>query len=312
MNWTETSVATNRAGSDIVSHALMRFGAKGTQIIDRADATAPDRPGARWDIMDQDVIDLMPEDVIVKAWFDGEKNLATLAESLAALPGLSGMDLGPLTLTVGTVHEQDWAEYWKRFYKPFRLGQRLVVRPTWEDYQPQEHDLVIHLDPGMAFGTGTHESTALCAGLLETYLKPGGKVLDVGTGSGILAIAAGLLGAKEVLAIDIDPVAVRTANENVQKNSMSAVVTAREGDLLKGARGRYHLVVANILADVIIALSEPVRHVLKPGGVFVCSGIIRERGADVALALERAGYTLLKRVEKGEWVAFAAGAPMEG
>lgn len=311
MDWTETSVATNHAGADIVSAALMRFGAKGTQIIDRADAEDPGRPGASWDIMDHSVIEAMPKDVIVKAWFDSGRDLGALRETIAALPGLSGMDLGPLTLSAGTVDEQDWAEYWKRFYKPFRLGKRLVVRPTWEAYEAQAGDLVIHLDPGMAFGTGTHESTALCAGLLERHMLPGSRVLDVGTGSGILAIAAARLGAKDVLAIDIDPVAVRTARENIEKNGLSHAVTARTGDLLQGTEGRYDLAVANILADVIIGLSEPILSVLKPGGVFLCSGIIQERAQDVADALQQAGYTLLERADKGEWAAFAVRAPGE-
>ncbi len=311
MNWTEVSVATNAGGADIVSAALMRFGAKGTQIIDRADAADPKRPGAEWDVIDQSVIDAMPQDVIVKAWFDHEKDLSPLADSLRGLPALSGMDLGPLTLSSGDVREEDWAECWKRFYKPLRLGQRLVIRPSWEAYDPKPGDLVIHLDPGMAFGTGTHESTALCAGLLEKHVHSGDRVVDVGTGSGILAIAAARLGAGSVTATDIDAVAVRTANESIAKNDLADRVTARQGDLLEGTDGRYDLAVANILADVIIGLSKPMLQALKPGGVFICSGIIRERADDVLEALAAVGYTPLDRTDKGEWTAFAVRAPRE-
>ncbi len=165
--------------------------------------------------------------------------------------------------------------------------------------------MVIHLDPGLAFGTGTHETTALCAELIETYYA-GGTVLDVGTGSGILAIAAAKLGAEDVLAIDIDPLAVRTAQENVDKNGLGERVTVRLGDLLEGAIGPYEFAVANILADVIIMLSDPLRQALKAGGIFVCSGIIRDREEDVRRALLGHGYEIIDTRHRGEWVAFAA------
>lgn len=312
MHWTEVSVATNSLGADMVSEALVGLGAKGTQIIDRADAVDPQRPGACWDTMDPEVIEGMPEGVVVKAWFDSQWHLAPLRETVASLAALAGMDLGPLTVSLDSVREQDWAESWKRFYKPLRLGQRLVVRPSWEKYQPKPGDLIIHLDPGMAFGTGTHESTALCARLLEAYAGPDFRVLDVGTGSGILAIAAARLEAREVTAIDIDPVAARAARENIAKNGLEDVITARQGDLLEGAVGRYDLVSANILADVIIRLSGPALQVLVPGGVFLSSGIIRDRAQEVARALEAQGYQIMDQLQRGQWTAFAARAPAEG
>ena len=305
MDWIEISITTNTEGADIVSEALMRAGAKGTQIIDRADVPDPSKPSGYWELIDPALIEQMPEEVIVKAWFQDAAQIAPIAESLAQLPALAGFDLGGLMLSSNAVLEKDWAEYWKRFYKPFRIGSHLVVRPTWEEYQAQEQDVVIDLDPGLAFGTGTHETTALCAELIEQYYT-GGTVLDVGTGSGILALAAARLGADDVLAIDIDPLAVRTARENVEKNRLNDKITVRQGDLLEGAMGPYNFAVANILADVIIMLSDPLRRALKPGGIFVCSGIIRDREEDVRQALLQNDYRIIDTRHRGEWVAFAA------
>ena len=307
MDWMEVSVHTNTPGADLVSAWLQGFGVKGTQIIDRADVPDPSLPSGYWELIDQALIDQMPQDVIVKAWFEETANLLPLREGLGSLTALAGFDLGTLALEINQVQEKDWAEYWKRFYKPLRLGKRLVVRPSWEPYQALPDDLVMDLDPGMAFGTGTHESTALCVELIERHYQ-GGKVLDLGTGSGILAIAAARLGAKEVLAIDIDPLAVRTAQENVDNNKLAAVISVRLGDLLQGIEGNFDFAVANILADVIIMLCVPLRGQLKPGAVFVCSGIIREREDDVRAALEEAGYSLIERLLKGEWVALAVRA----
>ena len=231
MDWIEISITTNTQGADIVSEALMRAGAKGTQIIDRADVPDPSKPSGYWELIDPELIEQMPEEVVVQAWFMDPEQIAPLAEAVAQLPSLAGFDLGGLSISSNEVVEKDWAEYWKRFYKPFRIGTSLVVRPTWEEYQAEAGDVVIHLDPGLAFGTGTHETTALCAELIEKHYA-GGTVLDVGTGSGILAIAAAKLGAEDVLAIDIDPLAVRTAQENVDKNGLWERVTVRLGDLL--------------------------------------------------------------------------------
>ena len=305
MDWIEISITTNTQGADIVSEALMRAGAKGTQIIDRADVPDPSKPSGYWELIDPELIEQMPEEVVVKAWFMDPEQIAPLAEAVAQLPSLAGFDLGGLSISSNEVVEKDWAEYWKRFYKPFRIGTSLVVQPTWEEYAAQPGDVVIHLDPGLAFGTGTHETTALCAELIEKHYA-GGTVLDVGTGSGILAIAAAKLGAEDVLAIDIDPLAVRTAQENVDKNGLGERVTVRLGDLLEGAIGPYEFAVANILADVIIMLSDPLRQALKAGGIFVCSGIIRDREEDVRRALLQNNYEIIDTRHRGEWVAFAA------
>ncbi len=304
MEYVEITVSTNTAGAEAVSEILMRMGATGTQILDRADLPDPSKPTNMWELMDQSVIDAMPEDVEVKAWFLQDEKLSDTLHSIKqSLKTLS--DFGELSLSQKGVHEEDWSETWKQYYKPFRIGDRLVVKPTWEHWDEQPGDLILSLDPGMAFGTGTHETTAMCVELIEKYYA-GGKMLDVGTGSGILAIAAGKLGARDIVAVDIDPDAVRVAKENVRMNGMSALIDVREGDLLKGLNERFDFAVANILAPVICMLAAPLKHHLLPGAPFVCSGIIAQAEQDVVTALTDAGYQIIETRRRGDWVAFAA------
>lgn len=304
MEYTEVTVSTTTRGAELVSDILMRLGAAGTQILDRADLPDPDKPTANWELMDQSVIDAMPEDVQVKAWFDEaalSRVLGPLREQLALL---SDPALGTLSVSLQGVKEEDWSENWKQYYKPFRIGEHLVVKPTWEDWEARPGDLIIEIDPGMAFGTGTHETTAMCVALIEKYYRAG-ALLDVGTGSGILAIAAARLGAKDILAVDIDPDAVRVAKENVEHNGLSEFIEVRKGDLLQGLSRKFDFAVANILAPVICLLAAPLKNHLNPGGVFVCSGIIKEAEQDVNAALLAAGYVIDEVRRKGDWVAFA-------
>ncbi|MDD3212394.1 MAG: 50S ribosomal protein L11 methyltransferase [Eubacteriales bacterium] len=308
MQWCEAIVHTTTAGSDTISDMLMRFGAAGTEIVDRADVPDPTKPGVYWELYDPKMLAAMPEDVLVKGWFAQDEHthdvLADLRAQLAALVSQdSGLDFGTLKLELQNVADEDWAENWKQYYKPFRIGSRLVVKPSWETYEPKADDLVVELDPGMAFGTGTHETTGMCMELLEKHLKPGVRVMDVGTGSGILAIAAAKLGAQNILAVDIDPDAVKVAKENVLHNGVDSRVRVIQGDLVKSEAMPCELAVANIVADAIIMLSGPLTRHLQKGGLFLCSGIIREREQDVLTAVQAAGYTLADRLTKGEWVA---------
>lgn len=314
MDWVEIKVHTTAAGADLVSEQLMQEGAAGTMVEDRADVPDPDKPNGFWEMIDPELIERMPEDVVVHAWFEPDQRYAdrmrALRDRLAQWREMElGIALGSLDVETQDVKEEDWAEVWKRFYKPFRAGKTLVVKPTWEQYEAQEGDRIIEIDPGMAFGSGTHETTSMCLEFLEDYLTPGARVIDVGTGSGILAIGAALLGAREVLAIDIDPVAVRVAKENVAHNNLEKVVSCVQGNLLEQRAERCDLCVANIIADVICGFAAPLKEHIAPGGLFVCSGIIREREQDVLEALRQAGYALVEERGKGEWVAMIARRP---
>lgn len=308
MQWCEAMVHTTTEGSDIVSEALMRLGAAGTEIVDRSDVPDPTKPGVYWELYDPKLTESMPEDVLVKGWFEQNEHthdvLQAVRQRLAELSREDfGIVMGSLALEMQSVADEDWSENWKKYYKPFRIGTHLVVKPTWEPYAPEPDDLMIELDPGMAFGTGTHETTNMCMQLLEKHLSDGMRVMDVGTGSGILAIAAAKLGAKDVLAIDIDPDAVKVARENVVLNKVDGRVRVVKGDLVKGEAMPCELAVANIVADAICMLAGPLTRHLVRGGLLICSGIIREREQDVLAAAKAAGYQVADRLEKGEWVA---------
>lgn len=312
MDWIETIIHTTAEGADIVSNLLCEAGAAGTEIVDRAEVLALPQDQGMWDLIDEQVIQSMPEDVLVKAYFAqnaaSAEALSFARERLHALGELDiGLPLGSLVMESSIVHEEDWAEHWKQYYKPFRAGDRLVVKPSWEKFDPQTGDLVIEMDPGMAFGTGTHETTAMCLRMLERYARPGCVCLDVGCGTGILGIACALLGARTVTAIDLDLTAVQVAERNVQANGVADTVRVHQGDLLKerAAGELADVLVANIIADVIRALAEPARAHIAPGGVMICSGIIREREEDVLESLSAAGYEVAERMEQGEWVCLA-------
>ena len=308
MHWCEAIVHTTTPGSDIISDELMQLGAAGTEIVDRADVPDPRKAGVYWELYDPKMVEEMPQDVLVKGWFELNEHthdvLSRVQQRLGELKAADfGIDLGSLTLDMQNVADEDWSENWKKYYKPFRIGTHLVVKPTWEAYTPQPEDLVIELDPGMAFGTGTHETTNMCMQLLEKYYQDGMRVMDVGTGSGILAIAAARLGAENVLAIDIDPDAVKVARENVALNGVQDAVRVVVGDLCKSEAMPCELAVANIVADAICMLAGPLTRHLEKGGLLICSGIIREREQDVLDAAMAAGYAVADRIEKGEWVA---------
>lgn len=312
MDWLELTVLTTTEGSELVSQILIDAGASGTVIEDKNDVALNQRPEGQWDIIDEEIARRMGDDVKVKAYYAMDARVKdTLAHIASALDDLranaAGLPLGKLETLVSNVDDEDWAENWKKQYKPFRLGRHMVVKPGWETFDAQPDDKIIEIDPGMAFGTGTHETTGMCVELIEDYVKPGDTAIDIGTGTGILAIAAALAGAKDVLATDLDPVAVRVAAENVCVNGFADVIRTRQGDLLQAVDERANVVIANIIADVIAMLAQPVRAHIEGGGLFICSGIARERSDFVIEALKAAGYQQPMDIrEKGEWMAIAA------
>lgn len=310
MEWVELIVHTTTYGSDAVSDLLMEKGASGTMVEDRDDIPDPSKPNGIWEIIDPKLIESMPEDVLVHAWFEpGPAFIDLLADLRMRLSAMSCDTFGSLQIQTKNVKDEDWAEVWKKFYKPFKAGRSLVVKPTWEPYQAGEGEHVIEIDPGMAFGSGMHETTSMCLSLLEDTILGGESVIDVGTGSGILGIGAALLGAENVLAIDIDPTAVKVARENVEHNNLSGKITVLEGDLLKKTNALCDICVANIIADVICFFAEPLTAHIRSGGKFICSGIILERENDVVQALMNAGYEIIRTERKGEWVAILSRRP---
>ena len=210
-------------------------------------------------------------------------------------------------ITVSGVNEEDWANSWKAYYKPIKIGERIVIVPAWEKYSAEEGEIVVRMDPGMAFGTGTHETTRLVIKLLEKYIKNGMRVADVGCGSGILAICASKLGAGECKAYDIDPVAVKVANENIKDSGLTNV-TCEVSDLLKQvdkSGGTYDVICANIVADIIIRMMPDVGELMDENSVILASGIIVERSEDVINGFEEHGFKIVERIDENGWCALA-------
>ena len=206
----------------------------------------------------------------------------------------------PATIRTRWLREEDWAEAWKAFFPVLRISRRLVICPAWRTYRPRRGEAVIRLDPGMAFGTGQHPTTLMCLRALEETVRPGADVLDLGTGSGVLALAAARLGAAGVLALDNDPQAVQAARDNVRLNEMEAVVRAEEGTL-ESAPARFDVIAANISPSVIVELAGAMAAALKPGGVLVAGGFSAERAEAVAAALTAAGLTVERTLSDGDW-----------
>ncbi|WP_035107099.1 50S ribosomal protein L11 methyltransferase [Desulfovirgula thermocuniculi] len=302
MRWLEVAVAVPREHLEEVGTLFAELGTGGVTIEDPAlFSKYLDGPG--------DCVALDPRAVPaaprVKGYFPaGEGVGARLAELKRRLDSFLGG--APYQLLVREVEEEDWAGAWKAYYRPLAVGKRLVVKPSWEKYRPLPGQVVVELDPGMAFGCGTHPTTRLSLAVLEGLLRGGETVVDVGTGSGILAIAAALLGARRVLAVDNDPVAVAVARENVERNRVQDVVEVREGDLLAGIAGPLDVVVANITAGAVVRLAPAAAGVLRPGGFFLASGIIREREEEVRRALEGLPLSLAGSRLLNSWVTLIA------
>lgn len=304
MKWAEISVQTTHEATEAVADLFHELGASGV-VIEDPDLINSYRQSGTWDYCD------IPEEtetevVTVLAYLpvdeELEDKLRRFEESFIGLVQ-HGLERGRGQIKWKEVLEEDWESSWKDYFHPVRVGERIVIKPSWENYDAQPEDLVIELDPGMAFGTGTHHTTAMCCRLLEEIIRPNDVVFDVGTGSGILAVAAAKLGASAIQAVDFDSVAVRVAQENVDINAVGDIVTVGQSDLLAGVTGQADVVIANIVADIIIRLLPNIPSRLKDGGRFVASGIIAERLADVTAAVLAQGMTVDKVMEEGGWVA---------
>jgi ribosomal protein L11 methyltransferase len=314
MDWLEISVEADSEAAEAVSELLNRYARGGVAVETRVDCFEHELLAAP-----------PPSRVVVKAYLrmDGaaDELRRQMEEGLWHLGQLYPI-AEPI---VRTMPEEDWTEAWKRQYHRLRVGHRIVIVPAWEEYTPRPSEAIIRLEPGMAFGTGLHPTTRLCLQALETHLRPGTTVLDVGTGSGILAIAAAKLGAERVLALDADPAAVDVAGENVALNGVSDRVAVRHGSLPGGApeqyvpwhfiadsslewldTGQFHLVLVNILAPVIVGMASALAERLVPGGRVIAAGLIDSQEQDVIDALQAAHLHIVGKLQEKDWVALVA------
>ncbi len=297
MEWTDITITVPQKYADTAEAIATMVANGGIYIEDYSDLEQQAWEIAHVDLIEQDLLD-QPRDVVkVHMYLAPDENLAEVLPLFRERLDASGIEY---TLSTTGVEQEDWQNAWKKYYHAMDIGQRLAIVPGWEEYQTDR--TVITMDPGMAFGTGTHETTSLCLEVLDARIKGGERMLDIGTGSGILAIAALKLGAAEAEGVDIDPMCVRTAGENAQRNGVQDRFKVLVGDLSDKASGVYNIITANIVASAILSLAPHVPALMAPGAVFIASGIIDTRKEEVLEGLRAAGLDSFEVHEKRGWV----------
>jgi len=299
LRWLELSAEVDSSDAEVVAEVLGRFGYGGAAIEEEAALGEGQKP-----------FPSQKRRARVRTFLPIDNSLPEKRSQLeVALTHLALEE--PIELLQCEIEEQEWETAWRKHYKTLKVSQRLIIKPAWEDYEAEVGEVVIELDPGMAFGTGQHATTRLCLVALEGFLRPGAAVLDLGTGSGILAIAAAKLGASSVLALDINPAAVEVARSNVEANGLARLVAVAEGTLPQGRgtwQGSFDLVAANIVADVIEELAYPLTRSLKANGILIAGGILGERLDGVVEGLEEAGANIIDVLAEGGWRTIVAQA----
>ncbi|WP_121611693.1 50S ribosomal protein L11 methyltransferase [Mesobacillus foraminis] len=309
MKWSEIGILTTNEAIEPISHILHEAGASGVVIEDPFELVK-EREDQFGEIYQLNPDDYPEEGVIIKAYLPVNSFLGeTVEEIKSAINNLIiyNIDIGKNRVTISEVNEEEWATAWKKYYNPVKISEKFTIVPTWEEYTPVHSDeLIIELDPGMAFGTGTHPTTVLCIQALERTVKKGDTIVDVGTGSGVLSIAVAKLGAGDITALDLDEVAVNVARLNVKLNKVQDAVTVRQNNLLDGIDGRADIVVANILAEVILRFVDDASKIVKKDGFFIASGIIQQKKDEVRNAIVNSGFKIQEIITMEDWVAIIA------
>ena len=312
MKWSELSIHTTNEAVEAVSNILHEAGASGV-VIEDSDELGREREDIFGEIYSLNPDDFPVDGVRVKAYLaETSFLLETVEEIKLAINNLTkfDIDLGHNVVTVQEVDEEDWATAWKKYYHPVKISNRFTIVPTWEDYERVNTDeLIIELDPGMAFGTGTHPTTVMCLQALEKTVQSASSVIDVGTGSGVLSIGAAKLGASKIHALDLDEVAVRSAIENIALNKVNDIVQVTHGNLLDNVDEQADIVVANILAEIIMTFTDDAFTIVKDGGLFITSGIIATKKEDVRESLQQAGFEIEEVMMMEDWVTIISRKP---
>ena len=300
MRYIELKIEVNKDDLEMLEAELMDAGFVELVIDDPADAVdiIEHKEWYKYDYIDEEVKQNLERNPIVTLYFDEDEKEIDRAKAVAKRFDTK--------ISESIQDDQDWLYKWQEYFKPTKVSDRIVVKPTWEKYEAKEDELVVEIDPGMAFGTGTHETTSMCIEALEKYLGAEQTVLDVGCGSGILSIAAARLGAKAALGIEIDSDAVEIAKCNVDLNGLSSQIRIQYGDLTKGVDYKADIVVANLMADLVIMLSADVSKHLKPNGIYISSGILNEKEEIVSVAIRNAGFEIIEVLHKNDWCAIVA------
>ena len=302
MKWCEISIQTSHEAVELIAEIFRDLGASGV-VIEDPELVNDYITSGKWDYTDIPIAK-ETEVVVEKAYLpvngELEGRIQTLRQEIKALES-RGVNTAPAVLTTAELQDEDWSDTWKQYFHTEKPGERVVIKPTWEEYEPKDDEVVIELDPGAAFGTGTHATTSMCIRQLEKLVKPGMTVFDVGTGSGILSIISAKLGAKNIQAVDYDDSVLKIVEENLEQNNVQDIISVAQSDLMQNVHGKAELVIANIIADIIIRLFDQLDEHLEQGGTLLTSGIIEDRIEDVLAAAEAHGYGVVERLENKGW-----------
>lgn len=306
--WNEIKIVLKEEDLEYIQGILYSMDVKGISIEDPNDMLGREEGPLTWDFADINIFEYGKDKAVVRAYFNIDvdvKEIISEIETRIERAKEFDVNIRDYEIFSEEVNENDWANEWKKYYKPTKVGNRFVIKPLWEEYEAKGDEIILNMDPGMAFGTGTHETTRLCLEAIENYMKKDTRVFDIGTGSGILAIGASLLGAKDVVGVDLDIVAVDSAKENVKYNHLENVEILH-GNLMDVVEGTADIIVANIIAEVILILIDDVKKMINKNGVFISSGIIREKEKMVTDALHEKGFSIKEVRREGEWVCIVS------
>lgn len=302
MKWCEISIQSSHEAVELIAEIFRDLGASGV-VIEDPELVNDYITSGKWDYTDIPIAK-ETEVVVEKAYLpvngELEGRIQTLQQEIKALES-RGVNTAPAVLTTAELQDEDWSDTWKQYFHTEKPGERVVIKPTWEEYEPKDDEVVIELDPGAAFGTGTHATTSMCIRQLEKLAKPGMTVFDVGTGSGILSIISAKLGATNIQAVDYDDSVLKIVEENLEQNNVQDIISVAQSDLMQNVHGKAELVIANIIADIIIRLFDQLDEHLEQGGTLLTSGIIEDRIEDVLAAAEKHGYGVVERLENEGW-----------
>ena len=302
MKWCEISIQTSHEAVELIAEIFRDLGASGV-VIEDPELVNDYITSGKWDYTDIPIAK-ETEVVVEKAYLpvngELEGRIQTLQQEIKALES-RGVNTAPAVLTTAELQDEDWSDTWKQYFHTEKPGERVVIKPTWEEYEPKDDEIVIELDPGAAFGTGTHATTSMCIRQLEKLVKPGMTVFDLGTGSGILSIISAKLGAKNIQAVDYDDSVLKIVEENLEQNNVQDIISVAQSDLMQNVHGKAELVIANIIADIIIRLFDQLDEHLEQGGTLLTSGIIEDRIEDVLAVAEKHGYGVVERLENKGW-----------